>query len=121
MADLKLTTAGDLDISSGDYELIDGINAIAQDVKIRLRFFLGEWFLDTRIGVPYFTKILGQKPRENVVRSILRQAILTTPGVLEVSSMSIDFEGAPRRLDVAFTATTDEGPLTFDERLILTE
>ena len=119
--DLALNNAGDLDLTpSGELVLLDGIDAIAQHIRIRLRFFLGEWFLDQRVGIPYFQQLLGQKPNETAVKSIFRAAILSTPGIESISEMSVDFDGSTRRLGIAFTAiTTGEETLTFDEELVL--
>ena len=119
--DFKLTVDGtDVDLSTGDYVLVDGVDAVRQSLLIGLQFFLGEWFLDQRVGIPYFEKILGQKPRENIVRSIFRDAILKTPGVASLSSLIVDFDGTTRRLDVSFRAKTVDGEIVdFDEELIL--
>lgn len=119
--DFKLTADGtDVDLSSGDYQLVSGVDAIRQSLLIGLQFFLGEWFLDQRIGVPYFEKILGQKPRENVVRSIFRDAILKTPGVASLTGLVVDYDGTTRQLDVSFRAKTVDGDIIeFDEELIL--
>lgn len=117
--DIKLTPAWDIAIENDTMVLVDGLDAIAQDIQARLLFFLGEWFLDRRIGVPYFEKILGQKPRLPVIKSIFRQAILTTPGVLAVNDLLVDYDGQGRRLSVSFNATTDQGVITFNRELIL--
>ena len=117
--DLKLDASGDLDFEDGDLVLVDGTDAIAQDCRVRLRFFLGEWFLDTRLGVPWFQKILGQKPRLNAVRDILQRAALTTPGLLSLSDFSLDYEGATRRLSVSFTGHADSGSFEFETELIV--
>lgn len=117
--DIKLTPSWDIAIEDDTVVLVDGVDAIAQDVRARLQFFLGEWFLDRRIGVPYFEKILGQKPRLPVIKAIFRQAILTTPGVLSVNDLVVAYDGTSRRLDVSFKANTTEGPIVFNRELIL--
>lgn len=118
--DIALDTFGDIDVSTGDLVLLDDTDAIKQHLRIRLQFFLGEWFLDTRVGVPYFEQLLGQKPNDEVVRSIMRSVVLSTPGVTEMRDLTIDYDGASRNLAVAFTAVTDTGAiLEFDEELIV--
>ena len=118
--DLKLDDNGDLLIGDdGDLVLVDGIDAIAQHLTIRLQFFQGEWLLDLRIGFPYFEEVLRKAPDLNVVRSLFREAILTTPGVLEVTDLELDYDGVTRALSVSFQAQTTEGPLTFDRELII--
>ena len=117
--DIKLTPSWDIAIEDDTIVLVDGLEAIAQDVQCRLQTFLGEWFLDKRIGVPYFEKILGQKPRLSVIKAIFRQAILLTPGVLGINDLSVAYDGTSRRMDVTFRANTTEGTFTFDKELIL--
>lgn len=120
--DLKLDpVSGDIDISKGALVLLEGVDAIIQNLRIRLRFFLGEWFLDTRLGVPYFQKLLGQKLNKAAVQSIFRKAILGTSGVKKVSAIQVDYEGISRKLLVRFTATVTgtEMPIKFEEELII--
>jgi len=117
--DLKLDSTGDLAIEDNDLVLLDGVDAIAQDVEVRLRFFLGEWFLDTRLGVPYYQKILGQKPRLTAVAGIFRKAILTTPGMLSITNFEIDYDGPTRALSISFRGTSIEGDFLFNKELII--
>lgn len=121
MADLKLNDqTGDLEIGAdGDLILVDGIDSIRQHLKIRLQFFRGEWFLDQRLGIPYFEEVLRKAPDLNVVQSLLRDAIRTTPGVLGISEFSLDYDGTTRQLSVDFRAVTTEGPLTFSEAFVI--
>lgn len=119
MADLKLNSDGDLDLSTNDLIIHTGLDAIAQDCKVRLKFFQGEWFLDSRLGVPWFTEIIGQKPRIVAIKGILRKAILTTPGVLTVLDLEIDFEGSTRTLSYSFRANTVEGEFEYNKELIV--
>jgi hypothetical protein len=119
LMDIKLDSSHDIAIENDDLVLLDGVDAIGQEVSIRLQFFLGEWFLDARVGLPYYEKILGQKPRISVVTSIFRESILSTPGILTVTDLEIDFTGATRALSVSFFADTVEGPLTYDKEFIL--
>ncbi len=113
-------TTRDLVLLNDELILLDGNAAIAQHLRIRLRFFLGEWFLDQRVGIPYFQRLLGEKPSEPAIRSIFRQAILGTPGILELTDLVIDFNGTNRVLSIRFNATTTVGEvLVFDEELII--
>ena len=119
MADLKLDNTNDLAIEDDDLVIIDGIDAIAQDCEVRLNFFQGEWFLDTRLGVPYYQKILGTKPRLIAVKGILRKAILTTPGILSILDFELDFDASTRRLSTSFRANTVKGEFEFNKELIV--
>lgn len=121
MTDIRFNpSTNDLEFGSGTFELVDGVEAIAQELRIRLRFFLGEWFLDSRLGIPYFEKILGKKRRQNLIDAIFKKAILTTPGVSSLTRFSQRYEGETRTLFLAFSCVTDTGAvLVFDEPFII--
>lgn len=121
MSDIAIDpVTGDLDLTGGDLNIVDGVDAIAQHVRIRLRTFLGEWFLDQRIGVPYYQQILVKNPATNTVRRILQEVVATTPGIVSVDDFSTDYDGPTRVLSVRFTATADGGAqLQFTDELIV--
>lgn len=110
--DFALDADGDLDISTGDFTLTRGVEAIRQAIQIKLQFFQGEWFLDLTAGVPFYQSVLVKNPSPGVLQSVFRKAILEVPGVLEVTTLSITTNRATRGLTVTFTATTDVGELS---------
>ena len=61
--------------------------------------FAGEWFLDTREGIPYF-RIVSERPDMSLLRSLFRRALLAVPGVADVGRISTAFEGRTRLLSV---------------------
>lgn len=119
MSDLKMDLDGDLDVTDGEVTLVIDEEAIAQHLKIRLRTYRGEWFLDTREGIPYKEFILVKNPNRLIVESIFREVIVGTPGIKSLNSFSLDIDGTTRALTLSFTATFDNGlPLVFEELLI---
>ena len=109
----------DIDISSGGFDLVSGDEEVRQKLNIRMRFLQGEWFLDQRIGIPYFQEILVKNPDEGRIRDIYRQTILTTPGVRDLQDLTVTVD-ADRVLRVTFTAFLDSGGvLDFDEEFII--
>ena len=42
-----------LTVSGGNLVVVSGVDAVSQRVVEHLRFFLGEWYLDTAAGTPY--------------------------------------------------------------------
>jgi hypothetical protein len=102
---LNLTT-GDLLIPP---KIIRGAEAVAQRVRVRFRWFLGEWFLDERLGVPYYSDILVKNPDPILISFIFRRVLLSTPGVKSVSSFSATLDRTTRTLLVDFEATLDNG------------
>lgn len=112
MIDLALDrVTGDLVIRRGNPVALDGPERVAQAVGIRLQTFLGEWFLDTGHGVPYFERVLGKR-RPELVEAVLRAQILGVRGVARIQAFSIYFEGATRTARVNFTVETAEGTAT---------
>lgn len=104
MADIQLTQLGDIDISNDEFVLTqeDG-SALRQRLIISLQFFKGEYFLDQRLGLPYFQEILIKSPRLGAVRSIFQSAILQVPGVESLNDLKLDFDNGERALAVTFT------------------
>lgn len=117
---MDLELSGDtLTIENGDLVLVDGMAAIAQHLRIRLRFFRGEWFADQRIGIPFYDAVFLKRPNLGLIRSILRETITTTPGVLSVETLDFELDAGARRLSVEVAATTSSGTLDFSEEFIL--
>jgi len=113
--DFRLTTTvtaanpieGDLELSNGALVWTDQTDAIAQDIRVRLRWFRGEWFIDRRTGFPWFERVLGHKIRSRIAESLLRRAILSTPGVTAIREMTVSV--VDRRLYTMFTVQTTSG------------
>lgn len=108
-------TTGDLLITNNSLTLTTGIEAIRQHMQCRFRLFLGEWFLDTTLGVPWFRDILIKRPAFVVVREILKKVILETPGVLEILKFEFDFVGQTRTAKLVFAALTTEGVIDYTQ------
>lgn len=85
-------------------------DALRQSLLIRLGFFKGEWFLDTDAGVPYFQELFAnkQRKRQAAADAILKDAILSTPGVRRLLAYSSEL-GADRELLVEFTVLSEFG------------
>ncbi len=121
MSDIALDpTTGDLLIEDDALSLIEEDDAIAQHLTIRFQFVFREWFLDTRLGIPYFGEILIKNPDLTRVRGIFRQVILTTPGIAALETFNMVFDNAARKLSVDFRAQKTDGTLlVFDREFII--
>lgn len=106
---LCVGSSGDLDLTQGLRFTPDLVTYTAQRLFDNLCFFLGEWFLDQREGIPYFEKIIGQKPDLAIVDTLYRRAVRATPGVANITSLTLGFDRATRALSVQFTATLKDG------------
>jgi hypothetical protein len=114
--DLLLDADGDL-VVTDDLAFSRGLESVAQGVRIRVQRFRGEWFLDLNAGVPYLENdrvseseaLLGQRYNESKARTAFRDAILSAPGVRELTELSVTFDARTRRLTVSWRVTTEFG------------
>lgn len=110
MSDIKLSTlTNDLEVTNGDLDIILMDGAIRQSLLQRLRLFLGEWFLDTSHGVPYFQSILVKNPNLDLIQATIKNVVLSTPGITELLTFEFDYNNATRVLSVSFDARSTNG------------
>lgn len=67
---------------------------VAQRLKITLYTFLGEWFLDTDVGVPYFQQIFGKVRKKSTVDIIFQGIISDDPDVIEILTFTSEITSA---------------------------
>lgn len=85
-----------------------GVDAVAQRLRIKLRWFRDEWFADRDLGVRYLEgdsvkadeAILGNRFDEARARAEYLEQITTTPNVIAVPMFEVSFDGRTRRLSV---------------------
>jgi hypothetical protein len=117
---LKLDKSGDLLFERGNIALVTGAAEIAQKLKVRYRFFLGEWYLDTRLGVPWIQTIFATGTPDELVRSKLMEVAVKCPGVASVEEFTYTRDRTRRQLVVTFQARSMTGErIRFDEEFIL--
>lgn len=88
---------------------LDGAERVAQAIGIRLRTWLGEWFLDTSHGVPYLERVLGKTKSPELAEAILRGQVLSVAGVKAIQSFSLTIDPKSRLATVRFEADSAEG------------
>lgn len=117
--DLKLNfDTHDLEIERFDLVFQDDqLDATRQRLKIRIKFFFTEWFLDTNFGLPYYEIILKKNPNLQEIEGRLIDTIVSTPRVLEILDFNLDFDAAARILFVNFRVLTEDGELIFSENI----
>ena len=92
-------------------------NPVLQNILQRMRFFLGEWFLDNTQGLPYFQQILVKNPDQSKVDAIFVNVIMGTPGVTTLSAYSFAPNFSKRILVVSFTSITTSGVVSYSGTL----
>ena len=111
---IKLDENGDWAVEDGRLVMIGGAEAVTQHIGNRFRTFLGEYFLDISVGVPWYRDILKKNPLFAMVSSVLKTVILDTPGVTSLISFEFTYAD-PRHVTLAFSAMSDDGPINFKE------
>lgn len=102
---------GDVSLASGLQLTTTLADYVVQRLAENLGFFLGEWFLDLRQGIPILTKIVGEAPDFPLIDSLYRRAILLTPGVGSISALNISFDRPTRKLAMAFECILTDGAI----------
>jgi len=80
----------------------DLIDVVIQRLYIRLRTFLGEWFLNVEYGVPWLERILGHKVEKSTVDMIIQQQILEEDGVKQVLEFNSTLDVSARNYSCSF-------------------
>jgi len=88
---------------------LDGADKVAQQIKITLLAFMGEWFLDVTFGVPYLEEILVKNPHMPTIETILRAHINAVPHVIVINEFTMEWDRSRRMLSVNFVCQTDFG------------
>ena len=76
--DVQLDDDGDITIPT---RICTGEDLIIQKVRGRAETFLGEWILDTRVGVPWFEWLEEVPPPEQQIQDFLRVEFEDIDGV----------------------------------------
>lgn len=116
MSTFLQTPQGDLALVVGpmglkNLSLITDVAAVcAQKLNNRFLLALGEWFLNVLVGVPYFQVVLVKNPDLLAIRSLFSSIILSTPPIVSLTSLTLNYNRGPRTLSFpSFVAVTDAG------------
>lgn len=105
---------GDIDIQANNWVMVQGTEEISQIIKQNLQTVLGEWFLDSSLGLPWFTEIFEKGQSQKNIDTIFIDEIGACPGVISLVNYSSQLtDKANRVLSIEFQAYTVEGILDF--------
>ncbi len=108
----KLDAAGDFAFGHQQSDYWNNVpDAVSQAVLTRLQLFTGEWFLDTSDGTPWRTEVLGKYTLQTY-DAVIKDRILNTPGVTQITGYSSLFNGQKRSLTISATISTIYGSTT---------
>lgn len=85
---------------------------VAQRLKITLYTFLGEWFLDSEVGVPYFQQIFGKIRSKSSIDVIFQNIISKDDGVIEIREFSSELDNTGRGYSMTFKVRVSDGTIT---------
>ena len=110
MSAFAQTTTGDLDLSSGNLVVVTDLTTeVAAKLTNLFSFFKGEWFIDTRLGVPYLQYVFVQNPDLTLIGAIFQRVALACPGVAAVTNMALNYYANLRNLVATLTIKLDNG------------
>lgn len=108
MSTFAQETDNDLALVAGQLVLVrDVAECAAIQLRNRFQFVKGEYFLDTRQGVPYFAYVFIKNPDVLLIKQLFRWVITTTPGIKAVLELVTRFDSAARKLFFSFRAQAD--------------
>ena len=91
-----------LDQSTGSTSILIGSDAIKQAVKANLLGFLGEWFLDSNFGLPWYDEILVHNAVLSRAQASIVKTVFETPGVSEITKFNLSVDASKRSMTVTF-------------------
>lgn len=111
-----------LDPNSHDIVFVNGFPSVtqsqgeivAQRLKIALYTFLGEWFLDETIGVPYFQQIFGKVRSKSAIDVIFQNIISNDEGVVEIREFTSSMSSGDRGYTMTFKVRVADDTVTDD-------
>ena len=102
----------DILIQDSDFQMVSEGDWLKQSVKIKLLFFLGEWFLDTTSGLDYYGLVYIKDPDINLIDNMIKVALLEYDEIIEILEYSSDYNITNRSLTVDFRVSTVFGELS---------
>jgi len=114
---ILLDSTGDIDVTANSISTVTGAAAITQHLRVRMQMFLGEWFLDETLGVPWFRDVLIKSPSAIVINEMLKNVILDTPGIIGILTFNFEIDTPSRLATLEFSCLSQEGEVNFSEEI----
>lgn len=86
----------------------DPVVSAAISLKNKFQLFLGEWFINTEIGIPYFQQVLVKDPDVGIVRRLFDRVLRSEP-LVSSTEISLSYDPSERTLQFAFVARMQDG------------
>lgn len=109
MSVLNQTSDNDLALTNGQLSIVtDPAECAAIELRNKFLFVQGEYFLDTRQGVPYFVYVFKKNPDLLVVKQLFTEVILGSENVAKILSLTVS-KTPDRKGHFAFKAQAVNG------------
>jgi len=103
--DLAITSTGNLRFTQTDTEYV------AQKIETKLSFFIGEWWLNVDLGIPYYEQILVKNPDLNIVNGLFIRELNSIPEIVEIVSFNASFDTSARKYSANFEVRIESGEI----------
>jgi hypothetical protein len=113
---IKSNADGTLAFTGGLFEVVRDRASIAQNIRANIRTIKGEYFLNDQLGVDYIRGF--QKGQESFLRIAIKQAILDTVGVTNISNFKWSTDST-RHTVVSCDVETLEGTINYKDEVVL--
>ena len=106
----KLSATGDFTFGASQLNFwIDEPDAVAQVVRTSLLLWLGEWYLDTTVGMPWIQGVLG-KHSQATADITVQDYVLNVQGVTDISAFTSSDNQDQRLYTASLILDTIYGP-----------
>lgn len=99
----SIDTNGDWNFGNGKGDYLEENTALTQNIKTRLKSFLGDCFFDTEAGVDWFN-FLGSKNLSGLKLAV-GGVIINTVGVIELIDLSFSLD-ENRRFELKYSVSS---------------
>lgn len=112
--DALLGPDGDVAFRSGDLLGARGAQAIAQEIRIRCKTWLGEALMDVTAGVDFDNDVFTKPPDLARAQAAFRRQLLATTGVASVQEVVATFNAPERSVLIFYSARLVDGAILTD-------
>lgn len=102
-------TTGDLLEKAGQIKQVTGVDAVAQRIYCKLKTYLGEFWLNRELGVPYYQVIFKKGVDLSIVNTLIKSYILSDDAIIEITEYTFSLDRVKREFTIAFSAKTTIG------------
>lgn len=104
----KLDSSGDIVIKLRRLEMVEGLDKVAQDIRVILKTIRGSFPFAPDFGVDYI-KIVGSGFNRKLIENEIRKALSKYPYIKSIDSIEISDPDPNRRVAVSISLTVISG------------